>query len=180
MSQFEFIFVLISIIAGLALAQLLSGMARPPRNAVGQLDITHVAFSTATIVLLVSVWWSTFRWQEYENWTVSEFFLLCGYVSVFYVLAVILSPSRTPDLPEFKQIRVKFFAVFAFYCVLEPIVIFIRDGELAPWYYVPMMVHLFFLSGLGIVLRKDLFDRLYSFWLIVVNFAWIFLARFTG
>ena len=180
MSQFEFIFVLISIIAGLALAKLLSGMARPPRNSVGRLDITHVAFSMATLVLLITVWWSTFRWQGYENWTVSEFFLLCGYVSLFYVFAVILNPSRIADLPEFKQVRIQFYAVFAFYCVLEPVVIYIRDGELAPWYYVPMIIHLFVLSVLGIVLRKDMFDRLYSFWLIAVNIAWIFLARFTG
>jgi hypothetical protein len=180
MSQFEFIFVLISIIAGLALTQLLSGMARPPRNSVGQMDTAHVAFSTATLVILISVWWSTFRWQGYENWTVAEFFLLCGYVSVFYVLAVILSPSRTADLPEFKWTRTKFYAVFAFYCVLEPLVIYIRDGELAPWYYLPMMIHLFVLSILGIALRKDMFDRLYSLWLIVINFVWIFLARFAG
>ena len=180
MSQFEFIFVLISIIAGLALAQLLSGMARPPRNSAGRIDITHVAFAAAILVLLVTVWWSTFRWQGYENWTVTEFLLLCGYVSVFYVLAVILNPSRATDLPEFKAIRIKFYAVFAFYCVLEPVVIYIRDGELAPWFYVPMMIQLFFLSILGIILRKDMFDRLYSFWLVVVNVAWIFLARFTG
>jgi hypothetical protein len=25
-----------------------------------------------------------------------------------------------------------------------------------------------------------MFDRLFSFWLIIVNVAWIFLARFTG
>ena len=180
MSQFEFIFVLISIIAGLALAQLLSGLARPPRNAAGQTDIAHVAFSVATLVLLVTVWWATFRWQKYENWTVVEFFLLCGYVSLFYVMAVILSPLRTAELPAFEQIRNKFYAVFAFYCVLEPVVIYVRDGELAPWYYVPMMIHLFALSCLGIFLRKETFDRLFSLWLCFINVAWTLLARYTG
>ncbi len=180
MSQFEFIFVLISIIAGLALAQLMSGMTRPPRNSAGRIDIAHVAFSAAVTVILMSVWWSTFRWQQYENWTVTEFFLLCGYVSLFYVMAVILSPLRTAELPRFNQVRNKFYAVFAFYCVLEPIVILIRDGELSPWYYVPMMIHFFVLASLGILLRKDMFDRLFSLWLFFVNIAWIFLARFTG
>lgn len=180
MSQFEFIFVLISIIAGLALAQLLSGMARPPRTSAGQTDIAHVAFSVATTVLLITVWWATFRWQKYENWTVIEFFLLCGYVSLFYVMAVILSPLRTAELPAFGQIRIKFYAVFAFYCALEPVVITVRDGELSPWYYVPMMIHLLVLSALGIFLRKDIFDRLFSLWLCFVNIAWTWLARFTG
>ena len=180
MSQFEFIFVLISIIAGLSLAQLLSGLARPPRNSSGQLDIAHIAFSVAVLVLLISVWWSTFRWESYENWTIAEFFLLCAYVSLFYALATILSPSRTADAPEFRAIRTKFYAVHAFYCALEPLVIYVRDGELSPWYYVPMIIHLFLLSILGIYLRKNRFDQLFSFWLIFINLVWIFLARFTG
>jgi hypothetical protein len=179
-SQFEFIFVLISIIAGLALAQLLSGMARPPKTSAGRIDSAHVAFSVAITVLLVTVWWSTFRWQSYEAWTVVEFLLLCIYVSLFYVLAVILSPLRTAELPAFEQVRGKFYSVFALYCVTEPMVIYVRDGDLTPWYYVPMMVHLFILSALGIHLRSAIFDRLYSLWLCFVNIAWIFLARFTG
>ena len=180
MSQFEFIFVLISIIAGLALAQLLSGMTRPPRNSTGRLDITHVAFSAGVTVLLITVWWSTFRWQPYETWTVVEFLLLCFYVSLFYVKAVILSPLRTPEIPAFEQVRGKFYGVFALYCVVEPIVIQVRDGELAPWFYVPMMIHFFVLTSLGIYLRNAMFDRLYSVWFCFVNIAWIFLARFTG
>jgi hypothetical protein len=180
MSQFEFIFVLISIIIGLALAQLLAGMVRPPKNSAGRLDITHFAFSAAITVLLITVWWATFRWQGYENWTIAEFFLLCGYVSWFYVMAVILSPLRTTELPEFRLIRAKFYAVHAFYCLFEPAVIYVRDGELAPWYYVPMMAHLFVLSVLGLFLRSDKFDRLFAFWLCFVNVAWSFIARFSG
>jgi hypothetical protein len=180
MSQFEFIFVLISIIAGLALAQVLSGMSRPPRNSSGQLDIAHIAFSTAILVLLISIWWSTFRWEKYETWTISEFFLLCVYVSLFYAMATILNPPRAANAPVFAEIRTKFYAVHAIYCLLEPLVIYIRDGQLSPWHYVPMITHLFLLSILGIFLRKEMFDRLFSFWLIIVNVAWIFLARPTG
>ena len=179
MSQFEFIFVLISIIAGLALAQLLSGLARPPKNAHGKTDLAHVAFSAATTILLITVWWATFRWQKYENWTFIEFFMLCVFISLFYVMAIILNPLRAAELPEFKQIRTKFYAVFAFYCVLETVVIYVRDGEFSPW-YIPMMIHLFVLSGLGIYLRKERFDRLYSLWLCFVNIYWTFFARFTG
>ena len=180
MSQFEFIFVLISIIAGLALAQLLSGMTRPPRISTGRVDIAHVAFSAGITVLLITVWWSTFRWQTYEIWTVVEFLLLCFYVSLFYVMAVILSPLRTAEMPTFGQIRGKFYAVLVLYCLVEPIVIQIRDGELAPWYYLPMMVQFFVLASIGIYLRNEMFDRLYSLWFCSVNIVWIFFARFTG
>ena len=180
MSQFEFIFVLISIIAGLALAQLLSGMTRPPRDSTDRIDIAHVAFSAGITVLLITVWWSTFRWQTFEVWTIVEFLLLCFYVSLFYVMAVILSPLRTAEIPAFEQIRGKFYAVLALYCLVEPIVIQIRDGELAPWSYVPMMVQFFVLASLGIYLRKAMFDKLYSLWFCLVNIGWILFARFTG
>jgi len=168
MSQFEFIFVLISIIAGLALAQLLSGLARPPRNSNGQLDIAHVVFSLSTTLLLIVVWWATFRWQAYENWTFAEFFLLCAYISLFYVLAVILNPMRSAELPEFKVVRTKFYAVFASYGALEILVIYVRDGEFSPW-YLPMITHVSALSLLGIYLRRDLFDKSFAIWLVIVN-----------
>ena len=180
MTQFEFIFVLISIIAGLALAQLLSGMTRPPKDSTGRIDIASVAFLAGVTVLLITVWWSTFRWQTYETWTVVEFLLLCFYVSLFYVKAVILSPLRAAELPGFEQIRGKFYTVLALYCVVEPVVIYLRDGELAPWYYMPMMVHFFALASLGIYLRNTVFDRLFALWFCAVNIAWIFVARFSG
>jgi hypothetical protein len=179
-SQFEFIFVLISIIAGLALAQLMSGMTRTPRTPDDKIDVTHLLFSAGTIVLLITVWWSTFRWQSYEAWTVVEFLLLCFYISLFYVKAVILSPLGASQMPTFEQIRGRFYSVVALYCVVEPIVIQLRDGTLAPWFYIPMMLQFFILAGIGIYLRNSFYDRLYSLWFLLVNLAWIFLARFTG
>lgn len=180
MSQFEFIFVLISIIAGLALTQLLSGLARPPRSPGGKADLAHFGFSIAITLLLVTVWWATFRWQEHDDWTFPEFLLLFGYASLFYVMAVILSPSRAPDTPEFRQVRSKFYAVFVGYCLIEPIVIYMRDGVLAPWYYLPMMLHLIMLASLGMFLRRESFDRWFALWLCLVNVLFPLLARYTG
>jgi hypothetical protein len=180
MSRFEFIFVLVSIIAGLALTQLLSGLTRSRRSSNGTIDIAHVAFSLAIIVLLVTVWWATFRWESYKVWTFMEFVLLCGYVSLFYVMAVILYPSQSPEVPEFSKIRMRFYAIFILYCVLEIVVIYIRDGLFSPWYYLPMMIHLILLSSLGMLLRKDRFDQILAVWLCLVNFSWPFFARLTG
>ena len=39
---------------------------------------------------------------------------------------------------------------------------------------------LFVLSLLGIALRKDLFDRAFSLWIVFVTIAWAFFARLTG
>jgi hypothetical protein len=133
-----------------------------------------------TTVLLITVWWSTFRWQSYETWTVAEFLLLCFYVSLFYIKAVILNPLGTSELPTFEQVRSRFYAVFILYCLVEPVVIYVRDGQLSPWYYTPMMLQFFVLAAVGIVWRNLMLDRLYSLWFCLVNVVWIFLARFTG
>jgi len=109
MSRFEFIFVLISIIAGLALAHLLSGLTRSRRGPDGKIDIAYVAFSFATVVLLITVWWATFRWEDYENWTFIEFSLVCGYISLFYVMAVILYPSQSAVVPQFSDVCTQFY-----------------------------------------------------------------------
>lgn len=180
MSRFEFIFVLDSIIAGLALAQLLSGLTRYRRSPSGGIDFAHLMFSLSIVLLLITVWWATFRWEEYEHWTYDEFVLLCGYFSLFYVIAVILYPTQSPDVPQFSEIRTRFYLVFIVYCVWEPVVMYVRDGTLAPWYYLPMMVHLVVLSGIGLVVRKVRFDQIFATWLFLVNFAWPFLARMAG
>ena len=180
MSRFEFIFVLVSIIAGLALAHLLSGLTRSRRGPERKIDIAHVAFSFAIIVLLITVWWATFRWEDYENWTFIEFSLVCGYISLFYVMAVILYPSQSAVVPQFSDVRMRFYATFVFYCVVEIAVNYIRDGFFSPWYYLPMMIHLIALSGAGLILRRKRFDQGFAVWLCVLNFSWPFIARMTG
>ena len=151
MSKFEFIFVLISIIAGLAVTHLLSGLTRAGRGTEGKIDIAHVAFSIATVVLLITVWWTTFRWESYENFTFAEFSLLCGFIFTFYIMAVILYPGQSAVVPPFSEIRSKFYATFILYCAIEIVVVYVRDGSFSPWYYLPMVIHLIVLSGAGIL-----------------------------
>ncbi len=131
-------------------------------------------------MLLITVWWATFRWEDYENWTFIEFSLVCGYISLFYVMAVILYPSQSAVVPHFSDVRMQFYAEFVFYNVLEPAVNYIRDGVFSPWYYLPMMIHLILLSGAGMLLQRNRFDAVFAVWLCLVNFSWPFFARLTG
>ena len=65
MSRFEFIFVLISIVAGLALTRLLSGLTQSLKRSEREIDIAHVLFSLGIVVLLFSIWWNSFRWDAH-------------------------------------------------------------------------------------------------------------------
>lgn len=92
MSRFEFIFVLISIVAGLALTRLLSGLTQSLQRSESKLDWAHVIFSLGVIVLLFSSWWNAFRWEDHETWTYLQYSLICIYMSTFYAMAAVLHP----------------------------------------------------------------------------------------
>ena len=177
MSRFEFIFVLISIVAGLALTQLLSGLPRSLRPAEGKTDIAHVLFSLATIVLLMSVWWNSFRWDQHETWTFVEYSLIFVYISIFYVMAAILHPAHSSAVPQFDEIRTQFYVVFFLYNFVEILVVYVRDGYLSPWGYLPLPIHLSVLAGVGFFLRNRRFDQFFGAWHLLTAIAFEFSAR---
>jgi hypothetical protein len=82
------------------------------RQSERKFDIAHVLFSLGIIVLLFSVWWNSFRWEEHEVWTYLEYSLLCVYMSMFYAMAAILNPGNSPTVPRFDEIRTPFYVAF--------------------------------------------------------------------
>jgi hypothetical protein len=179
-SRFEFIFVLISIVAGIALTQLLSGLPRSLRPAEGKVDIAHVLFSLATIVLLMGVWWNSFRWEQYEAWTFVEYSLIFVFISLFYVMAAILHPKHSSAVPKFNEVRSQFYVVLCLYTFVEILVVYVRDGYLSPWGYLPIPVHISVLAGIGILLRNRRFDQFFGAWSLLTNTAFEFSARLAG
>jgi hypothetical protein len=180
MSRFEFIFVLISIVAGLALTRLLSGLTQSSKRPEQGFDIAHILFSLAIVVLLFSIWWNSFRWEEHEVWTYLEYSLLCTYMSMFYATAVILHPLNSPVVPRFDEIRGPFYVVLILYTFAEMLVVYVRDGYLSPWTYLPLVFHIIALAGIGLFLRNRRFDQLFAAWYLFVNFAWQAFARMVG
>ena len=179
MSRFEYIFVLISIVVGLALTQLLSGLTRSLRDSKRNIDIAHVLFSLGTVALLFSIWWNSFRWEGHETWTFSEYSLIFVYVSLFYVMAEILHPRNSTVVPKFEEIRFSLYVVIIFYNCFEPIVVFVRDGFLS-WNYLPLVIHLGVLAAIGLFLRQRKFDQIFAGWYLIVSIAWQFGARLIG
>ena len=180
MSRFEFIFVLISIVAGLALTRLLSGLTQSLKPAERGLDIAHVLFSLAIIVLLFAIWWNSFRWEGREVWTYLEYSLLCVYMSMFYATAAILHPLNSPAVPRFDEIRTPFYVVLILYTMVEVFVVYIRDGYVLTLDYWLLVGHIIVLAGIGIFLGKRRFDQLYAAWYLFVNIGWQIFARMLG
>jgi hypothetical protein len=102
LSQFNYLSVLISIIIGLAIAQILTGLGRLIQAR------TRVAFywpSAAWAVLLLAVcvqsWWSLFRLRADADWTFFAFLVVVSHpVGLFLVCSLVL-----PDPGEFAGPR---------------------------------------------------------------------------
>ncbi len=180
MSRFEFIFVLISIVAGLALTRLLSGLTQSLRPSDRGVDIAHVLFSLAIITLLFSIWWNSFRWEGREVWTYLEYSLLCIYMSMFYATSAILHPRNSPGVPRFDEIRTPFYVVLILYTLVEILVVYIRDNHYLPTDYWVLVIHIIVLAGIGISVRNRRFDQLFAGWFLFVNIAWQTFARMLG
>ncbi len=181
MSQFEYIFVLVSIVVGLALTRLLDGLSQSIQKRVkeGGLDLAHLGFSVAVITLLIVVWWGMFRYADQPTWTFPKFLTLTIYVASFYALVAILYPTHRSTVPDFKEFRTLFYVVMAANLALELLNTYMSGDLFSPWYYMISTGHVLALSVLGIFIKRQQFDVIFSWWFVTLNIGWAFMARFT-
>ena len=93
MGILEFIQVLVAIILGLAMAEILKGVAdllRPGRRAISPL---HVGFATWLFVQLVHVWWAGWRFATVRDWQFHELLVYLLAVTVLYLAARLVFPE---------------------------------------------------------------------------------------
>ena len=93
--KFEFIAVLISIVFGVAMTNLLSGMLRSYFKR--DLSNTRLAWSLAVGIVLVANWWGFFRWSDNPEWTFPQFLFLVFWSTTHYLLAVSIYPYEFLD-----------------------------------------------------------------------------------
>jgi hypothetical protein len=94
-SPFEYVTVLISIILGMGITQLISGIAA----IIIRWEKVHLYWPHSVIVLLVFVlhiqdWWATYELTKFEYWRLPTFLFLILYPVNLYVLTRILFPLR--------------------------------------------------------------------------------------
>ncbi len=179
MSQFDYIFVLASIIVGLALARLFDGLSQILQKRRQDFDHVHLAFTIAVIVFLVLVWWTTYRFESKGAWNYAEFALVIVYMSSLYALAAILYPRHRTEVPNFTEIRTAVYSAIAWFFLVDNLIMYVRGDLFSPWYYLPTTSHLILLAGTGIAVRRRGFDAFYGWWFALVGIAWSFVVRFS-
>jgi len=96
MGEFEYISVLLSILIGLAISQLLGGVARLVRDGRALAPAWWVMVIVATLLIVsLQVWWASFTWRHVENWTFFSYLAFMVLPSLLYLLAYLVLP---PDL----------------------------------------------------------------------------------
>ncbi len=106
MSPFEYAMVLISIIVGLGITHILSGLGaavhrlRHHGPAI-HLDINYLAWVGFIFFYLVHFWWFEFKWNELApEFGVGLFLFLVLYAVSLFSLAVILVPHRLSGVAD--------------------------------------------------------------------------------
>ncbi len=137
MTPFEYITVLISIILGLGITQIVTGVA----DIIHQWDKIKLYWPHALWIVLVFVmhiheWWNTYELKRQESWHLISFLFLILYPIMLFVLARILFPFGSMEsevdfkIFYFANYR-KFFLIVTILVVLSVLQDTFLEGR--PW-----------------------------------------------
>lgn len=150
MRPFEFVGVIYSVVLGVAIAQLMTGVARliEERRRVRNYWV-HTVWIVVVLLGDLGNWWSMWPVRNAMSWHLVTFLLLIALTGAIFVLTVLLFPPR-PEGSDIVDLRAHYFensAIFlrgsavawalALFCNLS---LYPVDTWLDPWLSVPAAV----------------------------------------
>jgi len=94
LSEFEYISVLLSILIGLGVTQLLSGLAKLLRDGRALGHAWWIFIIIATLLLAdFQVWWVSFGWRDLPGWTFLGYIAFLVLPVILYLLAYLVLPA---------------------------------------------------------------------------------------
>ncbi len=104
MTPYEYLTVFVSVVVGLAIVHLLSGVALILDTRVKErVDWIHAVWTGNIFVTTLLVWWFNFGLASVEVWTLPHFLTLVAYAVVLYLLAGLLYPVRGSEIVDFRE-----------------------------------------------------------------------------
>ncbi len=105
-SAFEYVTILISIVVGLGITEVLSGIADLIKQSKRvKIYWPHLLWVLFVLLLLVQEWWVTYELKSFEPWRLPTFLFIMLYPTNLFVLARLLYPKMTKS----KKINLKKF-----------------------------------------------------------------------
>jgi hypothetical protein len=103
MSQFEYVAVLISIIVGLALAQILRGIGRIATDKNGPKPYwVHSVWTIYLFFYTTMFWWWEFQLVSSE-WSLLLYVVLIVYATLLFFASLVFQPSNLEGIRSFKE-----------------------------------------------------------------------------
>lgn len=198
MSEFEYVTVLLSIIFGLAIADLLRGVGTAIfHRRAGSWDVVHGLWVANAFVLLALNWWVTFRFQAYADafreaavsagnptanfWTVGIFFVLLLWAVFLYMPSVLLFPPDEDEYEDYNAIfhrnRPYLMGTLTGFFLMDIAHTALRGALFNPPVYLLVVAHYILLLGIAWRIRRRAVQIAVAGWVFVSLLAWTFGVR---
>ena len=124
MSAFEYLGVLVSVVMGLGLTHLLTGVSKTIHHRdTLRVYWVHLMWALNVAIYIVAIWWGLFWWSGETSWTFFQFLFILLYAIVLFLLASLLFPwdlEADQDLEDhFWRTRPWFFSFLAVAWVID-------------------------------------------------------------
>lgn len=103
MDPYEYLTVFVSVILGLSVVHLLSGVSLILDTRVRErVDWIHATWTANVFITTLLVWWFNFSLTAVQEWTLLHFLNLVAYSVVLYLMAGLLYPVRGAEIIDFR------------------------------------------------------------------------------
>lgn len=185
MGLFEYVGVLVSIVVGLALAHILTGVSRTIQaRAQVRLYWVHSLWTLNITVFLVFFWWFIYHWSGVERWNFFLFVFLLLYAVALYLIAALLFPAEVSPGFDFREHYYRNAPwVFGFLCTAFVLDVFETTAKAAlgvkeiPFLWYPVVGFQVMGAAGAAVTRNERYHKVFGVvWLLVV-LLYILVAR---
>jgi hypothetical protein len=103
MEMYLHVRVLFTILLGLGVSQLLSGVAQIVQHPKAyKVYWVHLLWALFLFLYLIHFWWWECRLQAIQQWTFPLYFFIAMYAVVMFLMCVLLFPEQMADYESFK------------------------------------------------------------------------------
>ena len=179
MDPFSYLSVLISIILGLGITQLVTGLGRliQARDRVKPYAPT-LSWIAALLVIHVQTWWAMFGLRNHPAWNFGQFFVVLLQPLVLSLLAALVVPDIGPDshvdLRENYYAQARwFFSLLILLLVVSLVKDVVLTGSLPSALNVAAHVVFIITSAVAIATRREMYHRQLAPFTIVLMLTYI-------
>jgi hypothetical protein len=177
MTPFEYVTVLISIILGLGITQIMTGVA----DLIHQWDKMKLYWPHSLWILLVFImhiheWWYTYDLKSHESWYILSFLFIVLYPIMLFVLARIMFPFGNMETEtDFKEFYFTNYRKFFLIAIILIMLAIIQDVFLEGYGWFDQILKIIILNVLSIVAIRKIENELIHKIIVV-----LLLAAFIG